>query len=396
MPEVMKGSTTGLSFGNRVDELFGAYPCAFRESLFRYGMDFAVDVLEKKQFYKFDPMISDRSCQLRAIWLAVFYQKKTKAQELSNEEVILFGLARFLIETAYHVQHAVIGRIPLRTDKTLWPDELFQLESGKQRMRFFGKAKALVQERIVNDFVTWMKELPPSALETGTLRDVNKPALLSETLNSLRCPEFCSYSCVSIPLINFFPGFLIVISLAAYFRIDIVVLLRRIEREKNGALTEKERKIFPFGYNAFSETFEELKRPLNERAPVIGISSHFYLGNSSTSFSDFSKGLVSGLNQRFNINATVIDYIYAMAATHAMLVEKEFVECNVEIENAPDVTNLTRHYLDFSRTVGLAVSKTVLDIDLAVSQGQVDPELRHTPFEMTHICCDSIERLRLS
>lgn len=178
------------------------YPAGFVDDLISYGREFAVRVLDQKQYHLFDPMVSDRSCQLRAIWLACFWQFKKKTEELDEEDLLIFGLVRYLCETAVSVKHEIVGEVPLKTRSAYWPSEVMRLSSAK-RMHFLGTAKALLMERILSDMYRWLLFIDPKDLLVGRF-SADLEQVYIELLRGFANPVHTFYSDVAIPVVTFF------------------------------------------------------------------------------------------------------------------------------------------------------------------------------------------------
>ena len=99
----------------QLDSLFQRLPDEFCEAFLKYGSEFAVEVVQKEKWSLFDPMVSDWSCQIRALWVCLFL-KKIPFERLEKEDLLFLGLVRFLCDSAICLTHTVTGTIPLRTN----------------------------------------------------------------------------------------------------------------------------------------------------------------------------------------------------------------------------------------------------------------------------------------
>lgn len=53
------------------------YSSTLFEDMYGYGYEFADSIINRKQYHLFDPMVSDWSCQMRAIWLCCLLKTKS-------------------------------------------------------------------------------------------------------------------------------------------------------------------------------------------------------------------------------------------------------------------------------------------------------------------------------
>ncbi|MDR1597470.1 MAG: hypothetical protein LBR89_00835 [Holosporales bacterium] len=376
-----------LSSVDAITSAFGSYPTQFFDDMLKYGDDFARDVLELHQYHLFDPMVSDRSCQLRVIWIACFALEKRCRSQMSDDDLIVFGLSRFLTETAFFADHEIIGHVPFRSNVKLWPNELSSLDSARQRNLFFGLAKQIVQVRVLQDLCRWMSDVPPGLVHVNGLYPVPSELAKQELVVLFsQLPEF-SFSEIPIPLFHFFPGLVVLATLAAAFDIVVAVLLRKAESISRGEWGCSAQKIFYFKYNAQTKQFEVFSPTECDAArPVVVFSSHCCGIDSVNASDDF----VESLNNLFNVNASIFDYIYASASTHAMLTGNDFVNENVDIEGSPSLTQLTRQYLQLARKTGLVVRDTGPQVGMLSMKKLDHITVLDTPFEITHVLCAAL------
>ncbi len=355
------------------------YPAGFVDDLVSYGREFAVRVLDQKKYHLFDPMVSDRSCQLRAIWLACFWQFKKKTEELNEEDLLIFGLVRFLCEAALSAEHEIIGRCPLKTCSSYWPNEVVRLNSAG-RMRFLGVAKALLMERILADMYRWLLFIDPKDLLVGRF-SADLEQVYIELLRGFANPVHTFYSDVAIPVVTFFPGFVALMSLAAHFKVPLVAEMRRVERNPEGFLYVAEEARTRFMYDPKRHAFfEEDAMSRRSECPAVVFSGHSYLEGGQIQ----PAHMVESLNRYSNLEASVMDYIYGVMATH------EAFPRGADDQNRPDeplLSQLTSDYLRFAQSAHVHSYETVMAVyDATRSNSLKDLEIHKTACEITHVC----------
>lgn len=381
-----------------ISSVLTSYPKAFHEDLLLYGQAFAERVLDKQDFAAFDPMVSDRSCQLRAIWLACFARLKIYTAQLNQEDLLIFGLARFLCESAIPAEHPIIGSVPLKTRSAFWPEGLFRLPNAIVRRRFFGQAKSLIAERILCDMEAWLKEIPPQNLVVGLLSPLSPPLLqkaYKELVTMFRKPVYSIYSEVEIPVVPFLPGFIAVTTLAAQFQIPLVLIFRKICQNKLGQLVCAKTSLNGFLYDETTNRFNEIPPPIRaskaSSKPVVVFSGHSYLGNQQHAI---GTSVLQAINQSSKKSLSIIDYIYAIMATHTAM-PGERRKNDWKIARAPVLSNLTREYLHLAHEVNLSVHETVRAVFNATQPHAKGPlVIDETSYEVVHVCNASWKQLK--
>lgn len=387
------------SFYDHLDVVFNQYPLEFFNDVVLYGRSFAEEILDKNRYELFDPMVSDRSCQLRAIWLSCFQKSKKKSANLTEEDFLIFGLARFLCESAISAEYNIIGSVPLKTCSSYWPEDILRLKNAVIRRHFLGEAKSLLSERILLDMRKWLENVKYEDLLIGMF-PANIKKCYSELISILKKPPHSSYSEVQIPVVHFFPGFVAVMTLAAYFQVTLSIIFRKVTRDSRSILSCSDSHITHFSFDKQSKSFKEILPAKKNNAvnnnlsltPVIVFSGHSYIDKLFNKQINPYSALPS-LNALLNKNVSIMDYIYAIMATHAAL-PGERRDDDWKIEEAPELSKITHQYLEFAKSVGLSVHDTVTRI-YNESQGGgfnnlVIPE---TPFEITHIYNNSLKNL---
>lgn len=380
--------------------IFKEHPRAFYQDILTYGQTFAKRVLDGQDFAAFDPMLSDRSCQLRAVWLACFGRIKRRAEGLEEEEVLIFGLARFLCESAIPAQHPTIGTVPLRTASAYWPEGLFRLKNAVVRRRFFGQAKALLAEGILGDMEMWLRGVKPEDIVLGAFVPHETKLLkkaYAELLTMFRQPVYSVYSEMAIPVVPFLPGFIAVATLAASFGVPLAVIFRKVCRDRRGKgrLICKERLVNAFMFDQSKGRFDETSPPQEENTeakPVVVFSGHSYLGDRS---GDIARGssILRFLNRTCDRDLSIMDYVYAIMATHAAM-PGERHEGDWKIAKAPFLSWMTQNYLTLAQQTGLSVHETVKNVfNAARPNAEHELVIDRTPYEVTHVCNASWEQL---
>lgn len=381
---------------------FEEHPRVFYEDLLSYGQVFAERVLDQQDFAAFDPILSDRSCQLRAIWLSCFWRIKERAARLDEEDVLMFGLARFLCESAVPAQHPIIGVDSLKTRSGFWPEGLFRLKNAIIRRRFLGQAKALLAERVLNDMEAWMHEVRPDEVVFGTYAPRGK-ALVKKAYEELLAVfdhlVYSAYSEVEIPIPLFFPGFLVVATLASFFQVPLALTFRKVCRDEGGKgmLACKETFVNAFTFDRTTGQFEEaaLSSPQvknTKGCPVLVFSGHSYMGDAP---SQIAKGpsILRFLNSLYGKDLSIMDYIYAIMATHAAA-PGDRREDDWKMTWASSLSLIARNYLTLAQQTGLSVHETVKNIFEATQTNTLhELVIDRAAYEVTHVCNASWKQL---
>lgn len=391
-----------LLLREHIKAVFEEHPCDFYPSLLGYGKAFAERVLDKQDFAAFDPMVSDRSCQLRAIWLACLGRLKGESRKLSEEDTLMFGLARFLYESAIPAQHPIIGFDSLKTRSGFWPEDLFRLRNAIIRRRFLGQAKSLLAERVLLDMETWLREISPEDVVFGTYAP-KTPAEVekgyAELLATFDHLVYSAYSEIDIPIPLFFPGFVVVETLAAAFEVPLALTFRKVCRDKGGtgALVCQEEIINAFAFEKTTCRFEEvsLTSPsvkASKNHPVLVFSGHSYLGDDPSQIAE-GASILQFLNRIYGRDLSIVDYIYAIMATHAAR-PGDRLDDDWKISWAPTLSAITKDYLTLAQQTGLSVHETVKNIFSATQENALgELVIDKAAYEVTHVCNASWEQL---
>jgi hypothetical protein len=359
--------------GGALRDISERYSANFSADLIVYGQKFAKAVIDDRHYHIFDPVVSDHSCQLRAVWLAEYCRFHTSSKDLSDEDLLFFGLSRFLYESADFLDSDITGRVPGGSNVKLWPDALQKIESRTQQKRFFGVAKSIIQTRILKDFSVLFSEIADRDIQVHGLFKVSPAQVRCEILSLLaQAPQF-SFSTVKIPMFHFFPGLIIVGSLPAAHNFPIEMIIRKIKDGPGGTLVCCGTTSLYFMYDASSGIFTQVSHDqVRTDCPAVSFLSYAYGKQSErVDGGDF----VANLNESFGVNASLLDYIYAISATHTMLVGAD--EGFSTIENAPVLTALAQQYFDFAHKISLVAHRT----DKYLQR----EELADIPFVITHV-----------
>lgn len=371
-------SVTGLAFAR--------YPAKLFDDLVAYGHEFAVRVLDNKQYHLFDPMVSDRSCQLRAIWLACFWQFKKKADDLTDEDRFVFGLARFLSESAVRFYHEITGSASIKTKPITQENDVFHLSNARERQRFQGIAKALFARRVLQDLSRWFLLLTPEQQVLGRF-ECSPCDVYVEVLRQLVDPAHVAYSDIEVPVPHFFLGFIVLVSLSAYFSIPFVAILRRVCRGVDGLLSVDKVAVHNFFYDDHRKTFLETGETRTEDSgPAIIFSGHTYLTGSKQVDPDRMLETIDESERQ----ATFADYVYGIMATHESLPRDG---CDLrELEAvAPHVVRVVEEYRKFAQRTGVRSLETGSLIYGALCSDSLGSlQLSTSAYEITHIYNGSV------
>jgi hypothetical protein len=201
------------------------------------------------------------------------------------------------------------------------------------------------------------------------------------------------YSQISIPLVYFFPGFISVITLAAWFKTVISIVFRKIIHEGNCLWRCVNTDILNFTYSSQNQSFVEVNNFSRNsfEGPAVVFSSHSYTDDGTFDFNGTE--FVKSLNSFFRMELSIEDYIYAMMATHSMLTGSEVTSPDIKINRAPKLTQLLRKYLLLARRLNLSVHDTVPSLAKSLVDSSHIPVITKTPFEVTHIKNCSIKNM---
>lgn len=357
-------------------------PSGLVDRVMAYGKEFAVQVLDQKRYDLFDPMLSDRSCQLRAIWLACFWKRKKTAEALLDEDLFIFGLAGFLSEMAIRFEHPITGDSSLKTKPLTRDQDMFQLKNTRERQRFLGVAKALLAERVLRDLEKWFLQARSSELVLRGF-SCNPVEIYLETLRLMADPEAVSYSCVRVPVVHFFTGFLVLIALAVHFKIDLVAIMRRVERNEDGYLVVPDLATHRFCYDPVLNDFVEPTTELeSSEGPTVVFSGHSYLEGERQIAPET---MVRSLNAACLEEASFVDYIYGIMATHES-VPGDGCDLAALEEVAPLTTKMIRQYRQFAQKTNVRSFETGSMLYNAIQTNRLrGMELPTVAYEITHI-----------
>lgn len=376
-------SVTGLAFAR--------YPTKLFDDLVAYGHEFAVKVLDNKQYHLFDPMVSDRSCQLRAIWLSCFWQFKKKADDLTDEDRFIFGLARFLTESAVHLYHAITGDCPLKTRMLSEKDDAFGIGNAKERRRFLGVIKAIFAERVLSDLERWWIDVTPSSQVFGEFVPSDCEEFYLEILRCFANPVEVSYSDVRVPVIHFFAGFPVVMSLAARFNVVLGAVFRQAFRDSSGHWGVRNTAVHYFRYHQQKRNFMPIEEAdVRDEGPLIVFSGHSYLEGEKQID---PVRMVESLNAYSGQNGTFLDYVYGIISTHEF-VPGDGASLKDTTRIAPQLAQVIRKYRQFADKANVRSLTTANLIDEAIrSKTLTSLELQPCAYEIVHIHSDRAHEL---
>lgn len=331
---------------------------AVLEELSIYGADFAANIFKNQQYRLFDPMVSDWSCQIRSIWLFWFLKTHTFSS-LSCDDILFFALVRLLCDSSICITHDITGKIPVKTKSSFWPDSMHPLPRiGKEIL--YGQAKQIVACRTLKDLQRVFSNIPENDLILGTLFDVKKHLIFDELQKAFARPYLTSYSEVKIPMLPFFFGVLIVISIAAYLDIPLCSIVRFINSSDATRQAVHHRVDF-FRYRNFqvSDVCEA----------VLAISAY------STYQMD---GCIQDcLQQITHLSANYIDFFYCVAATHELVPQRYAYD----LSWCPYTAGLWERFSRQGRNLHVCSG----DIVRRLCQNSSLTEITPTIFDVTHV-----------
>lgn len=369
-------SVTGLSLSRYSDGIFDKFVA--------YGHDFAIQVLDDKQFHLFDPMVSDRSCQLRAIWLPCFWQFKKKEVDLTDEERFIFGLARFLSEAVVKFDHPMTGTCPLKTRMLTEKDDVFGIGNAEARRKFLGVAKAIFAKRVLDDLEKWwISFVEPSSQVTGFFQ-ADAVALYLETLRFFAEPAETVYSDVRVPVIHFFASFLVLMSLAAHFDIPFLAVFRQAFRDSEGYFRVRDSAVQRFRYQSSQRCFCPVAHDAPvESCPAIVFSGHSYL--EGTRQID-PQSMIDSLNEYGHQKGTFLDYVYAIMSTHEF-VPGDGASLDEVYRVAPEFARMITAYREFAEKANVFCSVTATSIYEAIQTQTLNSvHIEQCAYEIVHTC----------
>lgn len=389
-----------IGFTKFYDFVFNQHPTELKEELIRYGYEFADMVITKKRYRLFDPIVSDCSCQMRTIWLCCFVRSCKSVEDLSLKDLVFFGLARLLCESAVTVQHNIVGAVTLKTQSSYWPDGLPKT-CNRVRRYFYGQAKALVAQRVIDDLRMWFKEVPPEKIVTGRVPTDPLKAYeeLVHAMEHLK-PSY-TYSETPLPVLHSFLTMILIMTLAKHFGIVITLLCHQVSRGTGNALTSTSGKMLHFQYDSSTDQFEQ--KAISEIVdddgqahnlpdpgifPEVVFTGHTWTEPPQPSIDP--SDLLASLSSVCGTSLSMIDCIYTILATHD--IASQVVR---PIDDMPTLNPILQYYIELSKITGLKVSDTVLRIYNAQKDGHIENLcINNTPFEISHIYADALSPLR--
>ncbi|MDR0631274.1 MAG: hypothetical protein LBF66_01740 [Holosporales bacterium] len=367
-----------------LSELSGLYSDELLVCVIDYGRVFHDVVINKQEYHLFDPMISDRSCQLRAIWLAEYCRKSRGDANLPDEDAAIFGLARFLVETSNFLDNDVTGRVPVGSNIKIWPKEICEIDAAGKRRRFWGVAKSIVQRRVLKDLHCVFSDISSEYIQTHGLFGASPGQVKSELLCLLEHAPVFSFSEIKIPMFHFFPSLILVASLASAHKFPVVVIVREIKLSKSGTLFCAQKRVFCFVYDDSSGVFMQVAREqISEDQPSIVFLAHSYAKDVAMCATSTPERFLDELNALFGVSARLFDYIYAIAATHSMLVESSGESSDLNASLA--LTALSHQYSEFAYKTDLVARKMVAENQKFILGQLGQDSLEATPFRITHV-----------
>jgi hypothetical protein len=284
------------------------------KDMLNYGREFADSVINKKQYHLFDPMVSDWSCHLRAVWLCCFL-KNNKFSDLCDDDFIFFGLVRLLCESATMITHEVV-KSPIKTKTKYWPESIIPLKNKIEKEIFYGIAKKIVASRTLNDLERWFCEIPHEYVVLGTISK-EKKNVYEELLNIFSFPYFFSFSEIQIPMVPFFHGIIITFSLAAYFNIPLLNFTKDIVENDDKPLGFSfiNSRIDSFNYDNTDHKFIYTENQTDNNEPAIIIDTYRFYKETDNCKNDIE----TFLNFCTKLNFSYIDAVYFLSATHELL-----------------------------------------------------------------------------
>jgi hypothetical protein len=290
--------------------LLDEYSPEFYKSLLDYGYEFADTVINKKQYHLFDPMISDWSCHIRAIWLCCFLFFK-KIENLDEEDFFFFGLVRLLDESAVLGTHEIIKRLPIKTSNTYWPNSVSQLKNYELKIAFKGKSKRIVSTRILRDLKRLFREIPDESIVLGSLSERNK-RVKEELLHCFSSPCFAIFNGIAIPMLPFIHGYVMVFSLAAYFDVHLYNLHKDVKKGELGNFFVANSRIDHFCYKDTYSNFVRTDEEQAQKTPSIVFETYRFSDNTD----DCKESIDAFLTNATKTNFSYIDFIYFIAIIH--------------------------------------------------------------------------------
>lgn len=359
------------NFKNTVDRIFERYPIEVRRDIVRAGVEFAAPVMLDKQYGLFDTVVSDWSCQTRTIWLACLLKKKT-FDDLVEEDFIIFGLVKLLIDSAMSVEHCAIGKFSIKTRTAFWPDYIMKLKNKRYREQFYGEAKQMIAMRVVGDLHSWFCDIPFNYIATGSFKG-DKKGLFEEHKYLSSHPFHAVFTKILTPTIPFFFGYVVVFSLAAYYKVPVCSIVRTVEDIDNKQACTNIRYDY-FCYDDNSQTFKLDKSipEKNKDDACIAVYSYRYLDRKV----DYKKPIDDFLNSLFNTDFSFLDFIYLIAATHKLIPNGDFYNLSC----VPKSMEFLNFFGERATDVGCCSLDTVKQV-----VNEKDYIIEKTPFNIVHV-----------
>lgn len=353
------------------DFIFGKYPEQLKLDFIKYGEKFIDQLINQKRYDLFDPLISDCECQLRAIWLCVFFKTKRHLEPLSNDDYLFFGLAKFLLDSAIYVDHEFCsGKCYIRTNLNY---DCSQITSERFLARtFYGLAKSFVAERILFEIFNWFRELNYDDLIINESFNIDKKTKFQEILSFLENPNMTSYSDIPIPVVPTFISFIVFFSLSMKFGSVLRLNLVNI-KNVDAHLICSGKSSFLFKYDkAIPEEFGN-----NYEDPVACINSYNYSNEIS-----INDNLFEHLNKKNNFDASFSDYAYMVISGHPSL---RLLKAYKNRANSEAISALEEKYRDLSKLFGIKNNKFASYLLEQETQSVSEILIEHTNFDLLHI-----------
>lgn len=378
-------SNMSTHYFDLIGSVFKKYSNLFLRQIMDYGAEFAGDVLDGK-YSLFDPMVSDWSCQIRAIWLCCFV--RTGKKTLSEEDLVFFGLVRLLCESTVFLTHEIVGSVPFKTKTSFWPEAIAPLKNKLEREGFYGEAKTIVAHRVLNDLSRIFDDIPHDYIVTGLFTG-DKLEIHDELRKVFSFPGYTSFSDHAIPVLPFFHGAIVLFSLAAYFDVPLYNVTRNIRSDNDAEAPQffvQQTFVDRFFYDASAGAFvykgNSLAQP-NSSAIV----TKTYSFHPRTDPCD--NNIVSFLNSILVENFSYIDFLYFIMSAHALLPK------NRSIDWTEHTSRLMEAYATYGNKIGIYADTVTNYLYYAQKDELKKLEVKHTYFDILHMkSCSLMEVLR--
>jgi hypothetical protein len=372
-----------------IDSLYGEYPDEFFVGFIEYGKEFATKIITEKQYCLFDPMISDWSCHLRAVWLCCLLKSAT-LDALTDEDFIFFGFSRLLSESAVFVQHDIV-HAPLKTRTSYWPPSIARLNKTRQ-VEIFGRAKEFVAFRVLHDLYRWFEEVPAEYIAPSIdLKKSERIAIKRELLALFSKPQFISFSGVLTPMLPFFHGSLVVFSLAASRGIHCHNITRDLVANSSA----------PAGFSLVNSRIDSfccensacnwsLAKSQKEDEPSVIVETYRFHAQTDNCKNDVE----SFLKEKTTSDLTYVDFIYLLMATHELFPNRAD-SMNTDAPTSADFgresNKVMESYKTYGNAFGIRASRFISDLYYSMVEDPYRAMLpRPTLFDISHIKSGSL------